>query len=123
MQYALYYQLAVEKVVVEKNGGPGEVFYQNKEMKEFYNPFRIVYTGDVITSISFNANDSIWSKNFKRAIASALQIQGDRIGAFVEKEVSSHLPKSSIGIIIFAIFAFPPPAWHPWQLLQRILRV
>lgn len=78
----------MEKVVVEKNDGNGEVFYQNKEMKEFYHPFKIVYDGDVIASISFKDNDLVWAKNFKRAIASALQIQGARVGAFVEKEVS-----------------------------------
>lgn len=80
--------MAVEKVVVEKNDGSGEVFYQNKEMKEFYNPFKIAYKDDIITAISFKDSDSIWTKNFKRAIASALQIQGDKTGAFVEKEVN-----------------------------------
>lgn len=74
-------------MVVEKNGGTGEVFYQNKEMKEFYHPFQMIYTDDVITSISFKDHDSIWAKNFKRAVAAALQIQGDKTGAFVEKEV------------------------------------
>lgn len=82
-------QLAVEKVVIEKNGA-SEVFYQNKEMLSFYNPFKIIYDGDVISMVSFKDSDSIWAKNFKRAIASALQIQGDKIGAYVEKEVYTH---------------------------------
>lgn len=80
------FQLAVEKVIIEKNGAD-EVFYQNKEMLSFYNPFKIVYNGDIISLVWFKDNDSLWAKNFKRAVASVLQIQGDNIGAFVEKEV------------------------------------
>lgn len=79
--------MAVEKVTIEKNGA-GEVFYQNKEMLSFYKPFKIVYAGDVISFVWFKDNDSLWARNFKRAIAAVLQIQGDKIGAFVEKEVS-----------------------------------
>lgn len=65
-----------------------DVFYQNKEMISFYNPFKIIYAGHTISHVLFKEIDSVWAKNFKRAFASAIQIQGEKIGAFVEKEVS-----------------------------------
>lgn len=81
-------QLAVEKITVEKQNGNAAVFYQNKEMQTLYNPFKIVYTNDTIQYIQFKACDSLWSRNFKRAIASAFQIKSVKTGAFVEEEVS-----------------------------------
>lgn len=81
-------QLAVEKITVEKQNGNAAVFYQNKEMQTLYNPFKIVYTNDSIQYIQFKASDSLWSRNFKRAIASAFQIKSVKTGAFVEEEVS-----------------------------------
>lgn len=81
-------QLAVEKITVEKQNGNAAVFYQNKEIQTLYNPFKIVYTNDTIEYIQFKVSDSLWSRNFKRAIASAFQITNLKIGAFVEQEVS-----------------------------------
>lgn len=81
-------QLVVEKITIDKANGGAAVYYQNKEMQSLYNPFQIVYTGDTISRLLFKRHDSVWSKNFKRAMASALQVQGSTIGAFVVKEVS-----------------------------------
>lgn len=67
------------------------VFYQNKEMHSLYKPFKIFYNGDVVGHLQFKDKDSVWSKNFKRAIAAALQVQGNKTGAFVEKEVRNGL--------------------------------
>lgn len=77
-------------------------------MKEFYHPFKIVYDGDVISSISFKDNDLVWAKNFKRAVASVLQIQGYRTGAFVEKEVNSEflIIRLFANRILFFIYIF-----------------
>lgn len=83
-----YSQLVVEKITIDKANGGAAVYYQNKEMQSLYNPFQIVYTGDTISRLLFKRHDSVWSKNFKRAMASALQVQGSAIGAFVVKEVS-----------------------------------
>lgn len=82
-------QLAVEKITIDKADGTPAVYYQNKEMQSLYNPFLIVYNGDTISRILFKRHDSIWAKNFKRAMASALQVQGSTVGAFVVKEVSN----------------------------------
>lgn len=71
----------------KQNGNPA-VFYQNKEMQTLYNPFKIIYTNDTITHVQFKATDTLWSRNFKRAIASILQLKGLRDGAYVEEEVS-----------------------------------
>lgn len=57
-------------------------------MLPIYYPFKIVYRDDVVEHLRFKEKDSLWSTNFKRAIASALQVQGHKIGAFVEFEVS-----------------------------------
>lgn len=59
-------------------------------MQSLYSPFKIIYDGDIITNISFRNQDAIWSRNFKRALASALQVQGSSIGAFIEKEDGIH---------------------------------
>lgn len=58
-------------------------------MQPVYNPFKIVYdTNDLVSKIKFKLKDPVWSRNFKRAIASAIQLQGLRNnGAFVAHEV------------------------------------
>lgn len=56
-------------------------------MLPIYHPFKIVYSDDVVDHLRFKEKDSLWSTNFKRAIASAIQVQGHKIGAFVEFEV------------------------------------
>lgn len=81
------FQLAVEKITIDKANGSPAIYYQNKEMQSLYNPFQIVYTNDTISHLLFKRYDSIWAKNFKRAMASALQVQGSTVGAFVVKEV------------------------------------
>lgn len=81
-------QLAVEKITVDKQNGNAAVFYQNKEMQTLYNPFRVVYVNDTIDYIQFKATDSLWSRNLKRAIASAFQLKNLKNGAFVEEEVT-----------------------------------
>ena len=82
-----FIQLAVEKITVDKQNGNVAVFYQNKEMQTLYNPFKVVYVNDTIDFIQFKATDSLWSRNFKRAIASAFQLKNLKNGAFVEEEV------------------------------------
>lgn len=83
------FQLVVEKISIHKANGTSANFYQNKEMQALYNPFKISYDNDTITGLTFSNADSLWSKNFKRALASALQVQGsDGDGAFITKEVS-----------------------------------
>lgn len=62
-------------------------------MLPIYNPFKIVYEiggGDVISHLRFKEKDSVWSINFKKAIASAIQVQGTKVGAFVANESSIH---------------------------------
>lgn len=86
-------QLAVEKITVNKHNGNAAVFYQNKEMQTLYSPFKIAYVNDTIDYIHFKASDALWSKNFKRAIASAFQLKALRNGAFVEEEVCILLSK------------------------------
>lgn len=81
-------QLAVEKITIDKADGTPAIYYQNKEMQSLYNPFLITYNGDTISRLLFKRHDSVWAKNFKRAVASALQVQGSTVGAFVVKEVS-----------------------------------
>lgn len=71
----------------KQNGNPA-VFYQNKEMQTLYNPFKIIYTNGTITHVQFKATDTLWSRNFKRAIAAALQLKELKSGAYVEEEVS-----------------------------------
>lgn len=56
-------------------------------MQTLYSPFKIVYVNDTIDHIHFKASDSLWSRNFKRGIASAFQLKKLRSGAFVEQEV------------------------------------
>lgn len=58
-------------------------------MQSLYNPFSIIYNGetDTIVRVLFKTYDSVWAKNFKRAMAAAIQVQGTKTGAFVEKEV------------------------------------
>lgn len=56
-------------------------------MQTLYNPFKVVYDNDTIDYIQFKATDSLWSRNFKRAIASAFQLKNLKNGAFVEEEV------------------------------------
>lgn len=80
--------MAVEKITVNKQNGNSAVFYQNKEMQTLYNPFKIIYTNDTVTHVQFKTSDALWSRNFKRAIASTLQLKGLRDGAYVEEEVS-----------------------------------
>lgn len=75
---------------MDKHNGDAAVFYQNKEMQTLYNPFKIIYFNDTIDYIHFKVNDSLWSRNFKRAIASAFQLKQLKKGAFVEDEVSKY---------------------------------
>ncbi|KAJ6640893.1 Vitellogenin-6 [Pseudolycoriella hygida] len=77
--------LAVEKVILNNSG---QVFYQNKEILPFYNPFKIVIKQDVVSHLQFKEKDPIWSINLKKAVASAIQVQGDGPGAFVVNEPS-----------------------------------
>ncbi|XP_037039543.1 vitellogenin-3 [Bradysia coprophila] len=77
--------LAVEKVILNHSG---QVFYQNKEIQPFYNPFKIVMSQDIVSHLSFKEKDVLWSINLKKAIASAFQVQGDGPGAFVMNEPS-----------------------------------
>lgn len=56
-------------------------------MQTLYSPFKIVYINDTIDKIHFKMSDTLWSKNFKRAIAAAFQLKNVRNGAFVEQEV------------------------------------
>lgn len=74
----------MEKIILKHSG---QVFYQNKEMLPVYNPFKIVYNDELISYLVFKEKDTLWSINFKKAIASALQVQGQRVGAFVAHEV------------------------------------
>lgn len=83
-----FVQLAVEKITIDKTDGTPTIFYQNKEIQSLYIPFLIAYNGDTISRLLFKRHDAVWAKNFKRAIASALQVQGSKEGAFVVKEVS-----------------------------------
>lgn len=66
----------------------GQVFYQNKEILPFYNPFKIVINQDIVSHLQFKEKDVLWSINFKKAVASAFQVQGDGPGAFVVQEPS-----------------------------------
>ncbi len=43
---------------------------------------------DIVSHLQFKEKDVLWSINFKKAIASALQVQGDGPGAFVMIEPS-----------------------------------
>lgn len=81
-------KLALEKITVDKQNGNAAVFYQNKEILSLYNPFKIVYVNDTIDHVQFKMSDSLWSRNFKRAIASVFQLKQLKKGAFVEDEVS-----------------------------------
>lgn len=72
---------------MDKRNGNAAVFYQNKEMQTLYNPFKIVYVNDTVDYVQFKVSDSLWSRNFKRAIASAFQLKQLKMGAFVEDEV------------------------------------
>lgn len=83
-------QLAVEKITVDKPNGNAATFYQNKEIQTLYSPFKIVYVNDTIDYIQFKVSDSLWSRNFKRAIASAFQLKHLKNGAFVEDEVNQN---------------------------------
>lgn len=56
-------------------------------MQNIYLPFKISLYENVITNIGFKEKDSIWSKNIKRAIASAIQLQGEKMGAYIVSEV------------------------------------
>lgn len=80
----------MEKISVTKEHGNAAVFYQNKEMQMLYNPFKIIYGNDTIAAIQFKATDTLWSRNFKRAIASTFQLKNVKSGAFVENEVKVH---------------------------------
>ncbi|XP_055375125.1 uncharacterized protein LOC129607901 isoform X2 [Condylostylus longicornis] len=66
--------LAIEEVTIDNTG---EKFHQNKEMHPPYKPFKIVIDGTTnkISHLIFKESDPIWSTNFKRAIASTLQLQ------------------------------------------------
>lgn len=119
-------QLTVEKITIDKADGTPAVYYQNKEMQSLYNPFLIVYSGDTISRLLFKRHDSLWAKNFKRAMASALQVQGSTVGAFVVKEVSirrAHLLNETSTNETPPISSLHNSAEHPWCLLDRILRV
>lgn len=45
---------------------------------------------DIVSHLQFKEKDVLWSINFKKAVASALQVQGDGPGAFVVNEPSIH---------------------------------
>lgn len=76
----------MEKIILF---GSNRIFYQNKEMQPVYNPFKIVYGPDhLVSKVKFKTKDPVWSRNFKRGIASAFQLQGLRTGAFVANEVN-----------------------------------
>lgn len=60
-------------------------------MLPVYNPFKIVYKEALISHLVFKEKDSLWSINFKKAIASAIQVQGHTVGAFVSHEVGRRL--------------------------------
>lgn len=60
-------------------------------MQPVYNPFKIVSDAeDMVERLAFKRNDPLWSRNFKRAITSAIQVQGTRPGTFVTPEPSIH---------------------------------
>lgn len=74
-------------------------------MQMLYNPFKIIYGNDTIAAIQFKATDTLWSRNFKRAIASTFQLKNVKSGAFVENEVKMHsFEKYSTFIISNAVF-------------------
>lgn len=50
-------------------------------------PFKIAFSNDVVSFIIFKRSDPIWSTNFKKAITAALQVQGEKDGAYVVMEV------------------------------------
>lgn len=94
---------------MNKQHGNAAVFYQNKEMQTLYNPFKIIYTNDTITHVQFKATDAMWSRNFKRSIAAALQLKGLKNGAYVEEEVrllSYRLSLKKKNIIHDSLFIF-----------------
>lgn len=82
-------QLAVEKINLHSSS---QVYYQNKEMLPVYNPFKIVSDDrdDCVERLAFKRRDPPWSRNFKRAIAAAIQVQGTKTGTFVTPEPSIH---------------------------------
>lgn len=51
-------------------------------------PFKIAFSSDIVSFVIFKRSDPIWSTNLKKAIASALQVQGEKDGAYVVMEVS-----------------------------------
>lgn len=66
----------------------GQVFYQNKEILPFYLPFKVFIKQDVVSHLQFKEKDVLWSTNFKKAVASAFQVQGEGPSAFVVTEPS-----------------------------------
>lgn len=48
-----------------------------------------MYANETIAGIQFKATDTLWSRNFKRAIASTFQLKNLKSGAFVENEVKN----------------------------------
>lgn len=110
---------------MDKQDGGASVFYQNKEMQTLYNPFKIVYVNDTIDYIQFKSSDALWSRNFKRAIASAFQLKSLKSGAFVEEEVKKlfYLKNSenciSISSFFFHLTIFQSQsAGHSWHLFR-----
>lgn len=79
-------QLVIDDVTLNNSG---EKFLQNKDMYPAYKPFKIALNPDgTISHLVFKETDPIWSTNFKRAIASMIQFQTKKSGAFVVDEVN-----------------------------------
>ncbi|XP_061389205.1 uncharacterized protein LOC133324377 [Musca vetustissima] len=80
--------LVIDDVTLNNSG---EKFLQNKEMYPTYKPFKIALTPEgTIKHLVFKEGDPIWSTNFKRAIASMIQFQTKKTGAFVVDEMGIH---------------------------------
>ncbi|KAI8129767.1 Vitellogenin-1 [Lucilia cuprina] len=80
--------LVIDDVTLNNSG---EKFLQNKDMYPAYKPFKIALNPDgTISHLVFKETDPIWSTNFKRAIASMIQFQTKKSGAFVVDEMGIH---------------------------------
>lgn len=81
-------------------------------MQMLYLPFKIIYMNDSIAGIQFKETDSLWSRNFKRAIATIFQLKHLKDGAYVENEannillfkINSIFDKFAISIILMILF-------------------
>lgn len=50
-----------------------------KDASSLGTPFLIHYTGTQVSGISISASDPLWAINMKRAIASILQLNGEKL--------------------------------------------